>query len=449
MSLNQYTKEFNKNMQIAYPVIIGMLGHIAVGLVDDMMVGMLGPAQLAATSLGNSLVFITISLGIGFTLALTPLISEADGENDVQKGRKTFQHGMLLSTSLGFFMFFVLVLAKPVLYYLKQPPEVVELAIPYFEIISLSMIPMMIFQGLKQFADGLSQTKFAMRASIFANVINVVINSFLIYGIWIFPRLELVGAAIGTLISRISMLLILYVMLKKQDRFKAYFIMIKEIEWKYIFNIINLGLPTALQIFFEVAAFVSAVIFSGVLGTYPQAANQIALKMSSTTFMIAIGIGVAATVRIGNQKGRKDFVNLRRIALSNQLLILFIMFGFSALFFIFHNYLPYAFTKNKEVADIASKLLLIAAFFQLADGLQAVVLASLRGLQDVWLPSLFTLIAYWIIGVPISYYLGLHTDLKLTGIWIGLSIGLITSAFLLFLRFNYKTKKLIRQHAST
>jgi MATE family multidrug resistance protein len=449
MNLNQYTREFKTNLQIATPVIMGMLGHILVGLADDMMVGVLSPIHLAATSLGNSLVFITISIGIGFSLALTPLISEADGENNVEKGRKIFQHGMLLNTSLGIVMFIVLLFARPVLYHLKQPPEVVELALPYFKIVALSMIPMMIFQGLKQFADGLSQTKFAMKASISANFINITINFFLIYGVWFFPRLELVGAAIGTIVSRIAMLLILLYRLKKQDMFKPYFRLLKEIEWKYIYKIINLGFPTSLQIFFEVSAFVGAVLLAGVLGAFPQAANQIALKLSSTTFMIAIGLGVAATVRIGNQKGKKDFVNLRRIAFSNQLLIVLIMFGFSFLFLILHNFLPYGFTDNKEVIKIAAKLILIAAIFQIADGLQAVVLASLRGIQDVWIPSFLTFISYWIIGFPISYYLGVKTDYQTTGIWIGLSIGLTSSAFLLFLRFNYQTKKLIQQHAST
>lgn len=450
--LKKYTKEFKNNLQLAIPVIMGSLGHILVGLADDMMVGVLSPIHLAATSLGNSLVFIAISLGIGFSLALTPLISEADGENDIEKGRRIFQHGMLLNTSLGIIMFLVLLFARPVLHLLKQPPEVVELAVPYFRIVAFSMIPMMIFQGLKQFADGMSQTKFAMRATIIANIINISINFLLIYGVWIFPRLELVGAAIGTLLSRIGMLIILFFMLRKQKIFEPFFKKLKssEIEWKYFFKIINLGFPTALQILFEVAAFVGAVLLAGVLGAFPQAANQIAMKLASTTFMIAIGVGVATTVRIGNQKGKKDFINLRRIALSNQLLIVCIMFGFSVLFFLFHNYLPYAFTRNQEVIGIAAKLLLIAGIFQLSDGLQAVILASLRGLQDVWLPSLLTFISYWIIGFPISYYLGLHTEYKTLGIWIGLSIGLTTSAFLLFLRFNYKTKKLIKQnHANT
>lgn len=451
MALSQYTKEFNTNIRLATPVIMGSLGHILVGLADDMMVGVLGPIELAATSLGNSLVFIAISIGIGFSFALTPLISEADGENDSQKGRMIFQHGMLLNGSLGVVMFVFLLFAKPVLYHLNQPPEVVALAIPYFKIVALSMIPMMLFQGLKQFADGMSQTKYAMRATIIANIINVFINFLFIYGIWIFPRLELVGAATGTFISRIAMLIILYYMLKKQKIFIPFFERIKqtEIKWTYFLKIINLGFPTALQILFEVAAFVGAVLLSGVLGAFPQAANQIAMKLASTTFMVAIGLGVAATVRIGNQKGKGDFINLRRIALSNQLLIALVMLGFSVVFLLLREYLPHAFTQNQEVIDIASNLLIIAAIFQLSDGLQAVILASLRGIQDVWMPSLITFIAYWIIGFPVSYYLGLHTEYKTIGIWIGLSLGLTTSAFLLFLRFNHKTKKLIQQHHGT
>ena len=310
------------------------------------------------------------------------------------------------------------------------------------------MIPMMIFQGLKQFADGASQTKHAMKATIMANFVNVFINYLLIYGIWIFPRLELVGAAIGTLISRIAMLFILYYLLRRVPSFDPFFVWLKkaEIQWNIFKKIINLGFPTALQILFEVGVFVAAVMISGVLGAYPQAANQIAMKLSSTTFMIAIGVGVAATVRIGNQKGLGDYVNLRRIAFSNFLLIALIMLVFSMLFLIFHNIMPLAFTNNQEVIQMAAALLIIAAIFQLSDGLQAVILASLRGIQDVWFPSLLTFIAYWMVGFPVSYYLGLYTDYKTKGIWIGLLLGLSTSAILLFLRFNYKTKKLIHQH---
>ena len=198
MQLSAYTKEFNTNLSIAFPVMMGQLGHVLVGFVDNVMIGRLGAAPLAAVSLGNSLVFIALSLGIGFSFAITPLIAEANGASNIEKGRSYFHHGIILCAVNGILLFLLLLLAKPILYYLDQPPEVVELAIPYLEIVAFSMIPLMIFQAYKQFADGLSQTKYAMYATLIANVVNVVFNYLLIYGIWIFPRLEVEGAATGT-----------------------------------------------------------------------------------------------------------------------------------------------------------------------------------------------------------------------------------------------------------
>jgi len=222
--------------------MIGHLGHILVGLADNIMVGRLGAAPLAAVSLGNSFVFIAFSVGIGFSLAITPLIAEADGENNVKKGRNYLQHSILLCTVLGLTMFLMLLLATPILKYMNQPPEVVELAIPYLEIVAFSMIPLMIFQAYKQFADGLSQTKYGMYATIIANVVNVVLNFVLIYGIWIFPRLELRGAAYGTLFSRFAMLLFIVLILNSKDKFKPFLVRIKlvEIQKKIMGKIIHL-----------------------------------------------------------------------------------------------------------------------------------------------------------------------------------------------------------------
>jgi MATE family multidrug resistance protein len=213
-----------------------------------------------------------------------------------------------------------------------------------------------------------------------------------------------------------------------------------------VFNkIIKLGFPTALQMLFEVGLFTASVILAGTFGALPQAANQIALKLASTTFMIAVGVGVAATIRVGNQIGLKNYVELRRIAFSNFLLIFIIMFGFAISFFLLKDLLPWVFTSDLEVIKIASSLLVVAGFFQLSDGLQAVVLGGLRGLQDVNVPSIITFIAYWIIGFPVCFYLGRTLDMGPYGIWIGLLTALTSSAIMLFLRFNYLTNKLIQE----
>ena len=451
MDFSIYSSEFKKNLSIAYPVMLGQLGHVLVGLADNIMVGQLGAAPLAAVSLANSIIFIALSLGIGFTFAITPLIAEADGEKSIKKGRSYFQHGMLLSVVLGFVLFFVLLFMKPLLYHMDQPEEVVALAIPYFEIVAFSMIPLMFFQGLKQFCDGLSLTKYAMKAALMANVINVFFNYMLIYGIWIFPELGIEGAAYGTLFSRFAMVLFIIVIIRAKPFLAPYFksFSFSEIKRSVLKRVYSLGYPTALQMLFEVGIFASGVLIAGALGTNTQAANQIALNLSSMTFMIAVGLGVTATVRVGNQKGLKNYKELRRIAISIILLMIVIDLFFAAGFILAKDVLPTMYIDNAQVIETAAILIVISGFFQLSDGIQVVVLGALRGLQDVKLPMLITFVAYWIIGFPICYYLALHTSLAEKGIWIGLLISLTASAIMLYIRFHKLTYKLIREKHGT
>ncbi len=411
------------------------------------MVGRLGAAPLAAVSLGNSLVFIALSLGIGFSFAITPLIAESDGAGDVKGGRNYLHHGIVLCAINGLLLFLLLLVAKPILHHLDQPEEVVRLAIPYMDIVAFSLIPLMIFQAFKQFADGLSNTRYAMYATILANVVNVFFNFLLIYGFWIFPRLELVGAAYGTLISRFFMLGLLYYILSRKKKFKPYFVFKrkKAFKWLIFKRILNLGFPTALQMLFEVTLFTSCVFLSGILGTNAQAANQIALNLASMTFMIAVGLGVTATIRVGNQKGRLDFFNMRRIAASLFLQVFLIEAVFALGFILLKDYLPNFYIDNPKVVFLASQLLVVAALFQLSDGLQVVILGALRGLQDVNIPTIICFIAYWLIGFPVAWYFGQAEIMGSQGIWIGLFAGLSASALMLYIRFHFLSKKLIRQ----
>ena len=436
--------------------MLGMLGHTFVAFADNVMVGQLGTAELAAVSLGNSFVFIAMSLGIGFSTAITPLVAEADSANNISQGKNAFKHGLMLCTLLSLLLFLIILLLKPLMYYMDQPKEVVELAIPYLNYVALSLIPLIIFQALKQFSDGLSNTKYPMYATILANVINIVLNYLLIFGSFGFPKLGIVGAAIGTLFSRIIMVYFLWMIFKSKDKFRPYItnFNFKKIEQKISAKLFNLGFPSALQMFFEVGIFTAAIWLSGVLGKNPQAANQIALNLSSMTFMVGIGLSVAAMVRVGNQKGLNDFISLRRIAFSIFFLTFIIEIIFASFFLIFRDWLPTLYidgdtlvnmNDNKEVVLIASKLLLVAAFFQIFDGLQVAILGALRGLQDVKIPAFITFISYWIVGFPVSYYLGLYTSLESVGIWIGLFTGLFVASILLYIRFNYLSKKLIVQ----
>ena len=436
--------------------MLGMLGHTFVAFADNVMVGQLGTAELAAVSLGNSFVFIAMSLGIGFSTAITPLVAEADSASNISQGKTAFKHGLILCTLLSVILFLIILLLKPLMYYMDQPKEVVELAIPYLNYVALSLIPLIIFQALKQFSDGLSNTKYPMYATILANVINIILNYLLIFGSFGFPKLGIVGAAIGTLFSRIIMVYFLWMIFKSKDKFRPYItnFNFKKIEQKISAKLFNLGFPSALQMFFEVGIFTAAIWLSGVLGKNPQAANQIALNLSSMTFMVGIGLSVAAMVRVGNQKGLNDFISLRRIAFSIFFLTFIIEIIFASFFLIFRDWLPTLYidgdtlvniNDNKEVVLIASKLLLVAAFFQIFDGLQVAILGALRGLQDVKIPAFITFVSYWIVGFPVSYYLGLYTSLESVGIWIGLFTGLFVASILLYIRFNYLSKKLILQ----
>jgi len=223
VNLSQYTKEFSYNLQLAYPVILGMLGHTLIGIVDNFMVGNLGSTELAAVSLGNSFIFIGMSLGIGFSTAITPFIAEADAEKNDKKIRTTFHHGLLLCTILGIAIFALIVLAKPIMGMMNQPDAVVELASPYIDWVAFSLIPVVIFQGYKQFADGLSQTKYSMYAIYLANVVHVFFNYVLIYGALGFPKLGILGAALGTVISRIMMVIFMTYILNPNVSFKKNF----------------------------------------------------------------------------------------------------------------------------------------------------------------------------------------------------------------------------------
>ncbi len=455
MNIKQYTSEFKYNWQLAAPVMLGMLGHTFVSFIDNIMVGQLGTAELAAVSLGNSFMFIAMSIGIGFSTAITPLIAEADSSNNLEQARSTYKHGLFLCTVLGILLFLLIFVSKPLMHLMKQPEEVVDLAMPYLDLVAFSLIPLVIFQAIKQFSDGMSMTKYPMYATLLANIVNVALNYVLIFGKFGFPELGIVGAAYGTLISRVLMVVYMWWILRNKERSKRIVTNIKffVLDKLMIKRIINLGSLSAMQMFFEVAIFTAAIWLSGLLGKNPQAANQIALNLSSMTFMVAMGLSVASMIRVGNQKGLQNYKELRRIAFSIFLLGILLAVFFALLFFVFHKSLPNIYVDltdaanyedNMEVISIASKLLLAAAFFQISDSIQVVVLGALRGLQDVKIPTILTFISYWVVGFPVSLFLR-----KRRNVWQFWYLAWLISRFnnsinFIIIRFNSLTLKLIK-----
>ena len=455
LNLERYTKEFRYNLKLAYPVIIGLLGHTLVQLVDNIMVGQLGTAELAAISLGNSFIFIAMSIGIGFSTAITPLVAEADSSGQPKEIKSAFTNGLVWCVFLGLILALLVYQSKSILFYMGQPAEVVELAFPYLKWVSISLFPLIVFQAIKQLTDGLSMTRIPMYATLFANIVNVVINYVLIFGMWGFPKLGIVGAAFGTLASRVAMVLVLWFLLTRSSKARYFVTQLNfsDVRKKMLKKLFSLGFPSALQMLFEVSFFTAAVWVCGMIGKNAQAANQIALNLSSMTFMVAMGLGVVATIRVGNQKGKKQFRSLRDIAHSIFLVTLILDIIFAIFFIAFNEFLPSIYLDNSqgldvvEVIQIASTLLWVSAFFQIFDGAQVVALGALRALHDVNIPTLITFIAYGLVGFPISFYLGLHTSLEATGVWIGLLSGLVVSSIMLYIRFYFKTQQLIKSNA--
>lgn len=447
--------------------MITQAGQIMVNLVDNFMVGglggkydyivddQLGKTALGAVSLGNAVFITALVIAFGFSFAISPLVAAADAKKDKPEAAKIFSHGLVLNLLLAVFLLIILESIRPILFHLGQPQDVIEMAIPFLSIMAWSLIPIMIFQSFRQFSEGLSLTIPVTVATIVGNIVNILLNYGWVYGYWGFPRLEVAGAGWGTFVARISMLVVLVITLLYFKKTKEYLsaVKFKEFEKAIFFKISKMGIPTALTSFFEVSAFTGAAFICGYaltqdaaglhLAKVNLAAHQIAISLASTTFMMCMGLSVAATVRVGYQNGLKDFVTMRKAGWSAIYMVIGFMLICGIGMVLLRFQLPAFYLDNQEVISLAAQLLIIAALFQLSDGIQLVVLGTLRGMQDVFIPSIITFIAYWVIALPIGYILAIHFEMRAYGMWIGLLIGLTIAAIMLLLRFNNQTKKLI------
>lgn len=440
-----FKSHFPKTLQLAYPVMLSQLGQVMVGVADSMMVGRLGAETLAASSLANSIFFVVLMFGIGVSMAMTPLVAAADGEAKPKKITRLFKHGFAINAFTGIILFLLILLAAPGLYHLNQPVEVVRAAIPYLGIITLSLVPFMFFQTFKQFTEGLSQTRQAMAITVFCNLVNIFLNWVLIFGKLGFPALGLNGAGWATLISRVLMAAMIFYYVKHSKRYLPYSLGFgfKKLSYPLMSKMLQIGVPTGFQFIFEVGAFSAAAIMMGWIGVNALAAHQIAISLASISYMMASGLSAAAMVRVGNQLGRNDIITLRQIGFTVFGMVAMFMMAFAIILIVFRNYLPWLYIGDLPVIEMTASLLVIAGFFQLSDGLQVVGLGALRGMADVKAPTFITLIAYWVVGLPLGYFFAFQLGYNEQGIWYGLLIGLTSTALLLVYRFHKLSKELL------
>jgi MATE family multidrug resistance protein len=416
-----------------------------MGVVDSLMVGVLGPVPLAAASLGNSLTILIFIVGIGVSFAVTPLVAISVGAKKFTECGIYFRQSLLVNVTFALILMSVTIFCSELIIYFNQPVEVIGIAKSYTKILGLSAIPMMLFQTYKQFIEGLSVMKPAMIITIFANIVNAFTNWILIFGNLGFPALGLDGAGWATFSSRLFMASGLMIYVMNKQFFKQYDVSFhfKNINIPVIKKILSLGLPSGIQYFFEVGAFAFAVLMIGWLGTNQLAAHQIAINLASISFMVVLGLSTAGSIRVGNAVGEQNVKSVRQAGFTTILLAICFMAMSGLVFIVFRNLLPTLYIDNDAVISIASSLLVIAALFQLSDGIQAVGVGILRGLTDVKIPTAITFIAYWVVGLPTGYLLGFNLGYDVEGVWVGLLAGLTTSAVLLTLRFNIKSKQII------
>jgi len=427
--------QWRENVPLALPVIIGQLGHIVTSVADSIMVGQLGVISLAAVSLAGSITSVPLVFGIGVAYGLTPLVARAYGQKRWGKAYRLLKNSTLVNLLTSTIMFLFAWLLFLLVQKTNQSIEVIEESRVYLILIMVSYIPFMLFLSGKQYLEGMGDTKTPMRISLIGNLLNVLLNGVLIFGLFSFPVLGILGAGIATIIARIIMAIhVWYFVLEKRNNYKI----VQDnviISIRAIRSLLKLGLPSGLQYVFEVSAFAASAWIIGTYGPSQLAAHQIAINLASISYMAATGLGAAGTVRMGQLLGAKrggEALNAGKSLFS--LTIAFMIFT-GILFFTLRNILPSFYTTDSDVISAAASLLIVATIFQVSDGLQATALGVLRGMQDVKTPTVISFVSYYVVALPLEWLLGTYFGWGAIGVWVALAIGLTLSATLLISRF--------------
>ncbi len=433
----EFKDHIKETIKLAMPISLGQLGHILMAVTDTIMVGNLGAVPLAASAVANVIFSTFMIFGIGLSIAITPITAFYIGANDKSKLKSLLYTSLFINLLAAIVIIGLIYFVSNNLSILAQPKEVTVLMKSYLQVIGLSIIPVMLFQTYKQFLEGLSNVKAAMYINLSANVANVFFNWVFIYGKLGAPALGLLGAGIATFFTRTLMAFSFYLYFRFNVKIKDLLqdLKLHIFEKQITKKLLSIGFPLAGQLVTEVGAFSFIGIMVGWIGTNELAAHQIALNLASSSFMIMLGISSAGTVRVGNAYGEKDFVKVKFAGYTAIFICIAIMLLFGIIFVLFNNLLPYVYIKDKTVIEITAKLLLIAAAFQIFDGWQASSAGVLRGLGDVTIPAIIIFIAYWVIGIPLGYFLAFNLKLSVYGIWVSIVVSLIFVALFLFFRF--------------
>ena len=424
---------------MAFPVILTQLGAALVGLFDSIMVGHYGTTDLAAVSFSNAIFFTVMVFAMGALMGITPLVGYATGAGESKSHIAGILGNSLIFTAIV--MAFALVLLAPcipILHLFGQEPVVVECARPYYTLIVLSIVPFLFFCMCKQFLEGVGNTTVAMVITVVCNLLNIFLNWIFIFGHWGAPAMGAAGAGLATLIARTLTAICFVVVMLVRSEWRSYLVLIKRsmLQWQQVKRLIQLGLPIGMQSFVECFLFTASFIIIGWINKESLAAHHIANQMADLTFMLALGIGAATTIRVSHQLGKGDLEAVRMASRASVHLCLLMNTIGATIMITLRNYLPYVFTDDAEVVELASTLILIAGLFQYADGLQCIGAAMLRGIQDVRVPMRIAFIAYIAVALPLGIVLTFPCGLGAKGMWLAFIVGLAIPAVLYHLRFR-------------
>lgn len=437
-----YLREVRPTVALALPIVVGQVSQMLMGVVDSVMIGRAGTVPLAASGFGVSVFNIFYVVGIGLMVPTAIFVSRARGAGRPEEAAEYLRHGIAMAVAFGLIETLVMAGISAQLARFGQPPEVLAIVRPFFQLCAASLTPVLVYLVLREFAEAMGHPWAPMFIMLGSVALNAGLNWVLIYGNLGAPALGLTGAGLATLVSRVVGVTVIFLWLRRDPKVRAAWPRQWWSGWSWPRwrEMLHVGLPAAGMLLFEVSAFAFSSVMCGWLGSVPLAAHQIAISTASLAFMVPLGLAMANGMRVSHAVGAGERGRLRPIAFTSLGLGLAAMGVFAVAFGLGGQAIAGWYVDDGAVIALAAQLLVVAAFFQLFDGTQVIAAGALRAITDVRVPAVITLIAYWVIALPVGYFVGVRGTWGAVGVWLGIASGLAFAAVFLTARFVRRTR---------
>lgn len=442
-------RELRETLNLATPLVIAQLGQVALGFTDTVMVGRLGPEQLAAMAIGGGLYMVCYIFAIGVLHGVTALASQAYGARDLRSVRRFIRQGFWISVAMAVPIILFLSQSEALFLAVGQNPETSHQAAIYVSAVKWAILPGLWFGTMRSFVGAIGRPKPVLVAALIGVSANALLDYALIYGHFGAPAWGAYGAAVATIFVNIFMFLGMLAIISTQAPYRRYGIMVRlwRADWPKFREVLRIGLPSGIAVVLEVAFFIGSVFLMGRFGTIETAAHHMAIQTAAITFMVPLGISHVATIRVGHAYGRGDRAGIARAGWAAFALATVFMSATCLMFLavpetIASLYVNAANPASRPTLDFAVSFLTVAALFQIFDGAQVVAIGALRGLSDTKVPMLYSGIGYWVVGFGACLLFAFVLDFGPLGIWYGLLSGLGAVAFALTYRFYRRSQSL-------